>query len=164
MMTCHHATRIWLRPQASHQAPRPHWRPSMRCSALRSHLLPPPGQSAGGKKKVNVYKGSFFIWVCATGTHATSPPQCHPRRGRWASAMLCCGAVLGLEGQSAALPSLSTADAIRTRRPWLGSQPWARRASKPLANLITTAPPRTDCCVMRINSASIVNQSAHTYS
>ena len=48
--------------------------------------------------------------------------------------MLYCGAVLWLEGQSAALPSLSTADAIRTRRPWLGSQPWARRASKPLAN------------------------------
>ena len=85
------------------------------------------------EKKGQWYKGSFFIWVCATGTHATSPPQCHPRRGRWASAMLCCGAVLGL-GQSAALPSLSTADAIRTRRPWLGSQPWARRASKPLAN------------------------------
>ena len=47
--------------------------------------------------------------------------------------MLYCGAVLWL-GQSAALPSLSTADAIRTRRPWLGSQPLARRESKHLAN------------------------------
>ena len=116
-----------------------------------------------GKKRSMRTRG-LFLSGCATGTHATSPPQCHPRRGRWASAMLCCGAVLWLEGQSAALPSLSTADAIRTRRPWLGSQPWARRESKHLANLITTAPPRTDCCVMRINSASIVNQSAHTYS
>ena len=129
MMTCHHATRIWLRPQASHQAPRPHWRPSMRCSAPRSHLLPPPGQSAGGKKKVNAYKGSFFIWLRhwhARNLSSSMPP----RRCRWSSARLYCGAVLWL-GQSAALPSLSTADAIRTRRPWLGSHPWQPSVGTP---------------------------------
>ena len=41
----------WLRPQVSHQAPRPHWRPSMRSAAVALASLPPPGQSTGGKKK-----------------------------------------------------------------------------------------------------------------
>ena len=63
----------------------------------------------------------FFIWFCATGWPRSNPPK-PPRRCRWSSARLYCGAELWL-GQSAALPSLSTADAIRTRRPWLGRQP-----------------------------------------
>ena len=91
---------------------------------------------------MNVEKGSFFYLVLRHWLATQQPPK-PPRRCRWSSARLYCGAELWL-GQSAALPSLSTADAIRTRRPWLGSQPWARRESKHLANLITTAPPRTD--------------------
>ena len=80
---------------------------------------------------MNVYKGSFFYLVLRhwLATHQT---QCHPGR-TWT---LYCGTVLWL-GQSAALPSLSPADAIRTRRPWLGRQPWARRESKHLANCTT---------------------------
>ena len=78
----------WLRPQVSHQAPRPHLRP---CAALRSHLLPPPGQSAGGKKKVNVYKGSFF-YLLLRHWLATHQTQCHPGR-TWT---LYCGTVLVL--------------------------------------------------------------------
>jgi hypothetical protein len=113
------------------------------CAALRSHLLPfhrQVNQQEG--KKSECVQGLFFLSGFAPlAGHAANPKP--PRRCRWSSARLYCGAVLWL-GQSAALPSLSTADAIRTRRPWLGSQPWARRESKHLANLITTAPPRTD--------------------
>ena len=136
---CTHDRRVEtarLRPQA----PRPHLRP---CAALRSHLLPfhrQVNQQEG--KKSECVQGLFFLSGFAPlAGHAANPKP--PRRCRWSSARLYCGAELWL-GQSAALPSLSTADAIRTRRPWLGSQPWARRESKHLANLITTAPPRTD--------------------
>ena len=76
---------------------------------------------------MNVDKGSFFYLVLRHWLATQQTTQVQVVLGE---AVL---TVLWL-GQSAALPSLSTADAIRTRRPWLGSQPWARRASKPLAN------------------------------
>ena len=59
------------------------------CAALRSHLLPPPGQSTGGKKKVNVDKGSFFYLVLRHWNTHTGWPRTKPRRGRWSSARLC---------------------------------------------------------------------------
>ena len=93
----------WLRPQVSHQAPRPLLR---TCAALRSHLLPPPGQSAGGKKKVNVYKGSFFYLVLRHWHARNLSSSMPPRRCRWSSARLYCGAVLWL-GQYSGLQQCS---------------------------------------------------------
>ena len=161
MMTCHHATRIWLRPQASHQAPRPHWRPSMRCSALRSHLLPPPGQSAGGKKKVNAYKGSFFIWLRhwhARNLSSSMPPtQGHVGLG---DAVLRRGAVArgAIRGTAIAVHRRRNTDPPAMAGPPAVGTP-CKQAPRQLHQ-----PGLIDGCVMRINSASIVNQSAHTYS
>ena len=75
----------WLRPQASHQAPRPHLRP---CAALRSHLLPfhrQVNQQEG--KKSECVQGLFFLSGFAPlAGHAATPQSHHagaggPRRG-----------------------------------------------------------------------------------
>tara|TARA_B100001769_G_scaffold156501_1_gene122904 strand:+ start:112 stop:405 length:294 start_codon:yes stop_codon:yes gene_type:complete len=47
----------------------------MRSAAVALASLPPPGQSTGGKKKVNVYKGSFFYLVLRHWLATQQPPK-----------------------------------------------------------------------------------------
>ena len=78
---------------------------------------------------MNVDKGSFFYLVLRHWLATQQPPKATTQvQVVLGEAVLRRGAVAG------AIRGTAIADTIRTRRPWLGSQPWARRESKPLAN------------------------------